>query len=46
MTLGGSSTTMRNRYATGAFAADPELKDAMAKAGVVGPPRIEISVEA
>ena len=29
-----------------AFAADPDLKDAMAKAGVIGPPRIEISVEA
>jgi hypothetical protein len=29
-----------------AFAADPELKGAMAKAGVSGPARIEISVEA
>ncbi len=28
-----------------AFAADPDLKDAMAKAGVSGPPRIEISIE-
>jgi len=28
-----------------AFAADPELRDAMAKAGVIGPPRIEISLE-
>jgi len=28
-----------------AFADDPDLKDAMARAGVVGPPRIEISVE-
>lgn len=28
-----------------AFAADPDLKDAMAKAGVSGPARIEISVE-
>jgi hypothetical protein len=29
-----------------AFAADTDLKDAMTKAGVVGPVRIEISVEA
>jgi hypothetical protein len=29
-----------------AFADDPDLKDAMARAGVIGPPRIEISVEA
>ena len=29
-----------------AFAADPGLKDAMAKAGVTAPPRIEIVVEA
>jgi hypothetical protein len=29
-----------------AFADDPDLKDAMAIAGVSGPPRIEISVEA
>ena len=28
-----------------AFADDPDLKDAMARAGVSGPPRIEISVE-
>lgn len=28
------------------FAQDPELKDAMGRAGVSGPPRIEISVEA
>ena len=28
-----------------AFAADPDLKDAMARSGVSGPPRIEISVE-
>lgn len=28
-----------------AFANDPDLKDAMAKGGVIGPPRIEISVE-
>ncbi len=28
-----------------AFAADPDLKDAMVRAGVSGPPRIEISVE-
>ena len=28
-----------------AFANDPDLKDAMARAGVIGPPRIEISVE-
>jgi hypothetical protein len=28
-----------------AFAADPDLKEAMARAGVIGPPRIEISVE-
>ena len=28
-----------------AFAGDPDLKDAMARAGVSGPPRIEISVE-
>ena len=28
-----------------AFANDPALKDAMARAGVIGPPRIEISVE-
>jgi hypothetical protein len=28
-----------------AFAADPDPKEAMAKAGVSGPPRIEISVE-
>ena len=28
-----------------AFASDPDLKDAMARAGVIGPPRIEISVE-
>ena len=25
---------------------DPDLKDAMARAGVIGPPRIEISIEA
>jgi quinol monooxygenase YgiN len=29
-----------------AFVADPGLKDAMATAGVTGPPRIEIVVEA
>ena len=29
-----------------AFAADPELKDAMGRAGVAAPPRIEIVVEA
>lgn len=29
-----------------AFAEDPDLRDAMARAGVSGPPRIEISVEA
>ena len=29
-----------------AFAASPELKDAMGRAGVAGPPRIEIAVEA
>ncbi len=29
-----------------AFADDPDLRDAMARAGVSGPPRIEISVEA
>lgn len=29
-----------------AFAADPDLKHAMARTGVSGPPRIEISVEA
>ena len=29
-----------------AFAADPGLKDAMARAGVTAPPRIEIVVEA
>jgi hypothetical protein len=29
-----------------AFAADPALKDAMARAGVTAPPRIEIVVEA
>ena len=29
-----------------AFASDPELKDAMGRAGVSGPPRIEIVVEA
>ena len=28
-----------------AFASDPGLRDAMARAGVIGPPRIEISVE-
>lgn len=28
-----------------AFADDPDLKDAMARGGVSGPPRIEISVE-
>ena len=28
-----------------AFAADPELREAMARAGVSGPPRIEINVE-
>jgi hypothetical protein len=28
-----------------AFARDPGLKGAMARAGVIGPPRIEISVE-
>jgi hypothetical protein len=28
-----------------AFADDPDLRDAMARAGVSGPPRIEISVE-
>jgi hypothetical protein len=28
-----------------AFADDPDLKDAMARAGVSGPPRIEISEE-
>jgi hypothetical protein len=28
------------------FVADPELKDAMGRAGVAGPPRIEIVVEA
>jgi hypothetical protein len=28
-----------------AFANDPDLKEAMARAGVIGPPRIEISVE-
>ena len=28
------------------FAADPDLKEAMTKSGVVGPVRIEISVEA
>lgn len=28
-----------------AFVGDPELKDAMARAGVSGPPRIEIVVE-
>ena len=29
-----------------AFAGDPGLKDAMSRAGVSGPPRIEITVEA
>jgi hypothetical protein len=28
-----------------AFADDPDLKDAMARSGVIGPPRIEIGVE-
>ena len=28
-----------------AFANDADLKDAMARAGVIGPPRIEISIE-
>ena len=28
-----------------AFVSDPELKDAMARAGVAAPPRIEITVE-
>jgi len=28
-----------------AFANDPDLKDAMASAGVIGPPRIEISTQ-
>ena len=28
-----------------AFADDPDLRDAMNSAGVIGPPRIEISVE-
>jgi hypothetical protein len=28
-----------------AFANDPDLRDAMARAGVIGPPRIEISIE-
>jgi hypothetical protein len=35
-------STLNDAYA---FANDPDLKDAMARAGVSGPPRIEISVE-
>jgi hypothetical protein len=35
-------STLDDAYA---FASDPDLKEAMARAGVNGPPRIEISVE-